>query len=378
MPASVSSKVRFDCLDGLRGLAAIIVAVFHFFCAFAPDTIPAYSTQLWRGSDTPIAILYNGGFAVAVFFVLSGFVVSGSAERRRVSVAFNLVQRYVRLAVPVVFATVLAWVLLNAFPDTVSRMKLAVESRWLNHVFDGKLPPLDYAVLHGAVLVFQSGGSKFNNVLWTMQIELIGSWAIYIMYGSLEAAARRTALLALLLIPILFNSPHYSAFAIGALLREDNARLSGLFRYRFIILSTGVIFGAMMSGYGDRIGLHLPRRIALGDSLGLVQVLAAGAILYAVLNISSLQDWLSTTVARFFGRVSFGLYLVHVPLLYTVVATAYLAVPTGGAWFVAALLAGFLALATAVGYLFTVAVDAPVLAVLRATRQRLDRRVGTT
>ena len=59
-------------LDWLRGLAAFNVVLFHFACAFYPHAVSEYDPAPWAIADTPLAIVYNGGFAVAVFFVLFG------------------------------------------------------------------------------------------------------------------------------------------------------------------------------------------------------------------------------------------------------------------------------------------------------------------
>ena len=57
----LSSKPRFEILDGLRGVAAIIVVAFHLFETYS--------------SSPRDQILNHGYLAVDFFFVLSGFVI---------------------------------------------------------------------------------------------------------------------------------------------------------------------------------------------------------------------------------------------------------------------------------------------------------------
>lgn len=59
--APLSSKPRFEILDGLRGVAAMIVVAFHLF-----ETYSAGPTH---------QILNHGYLAVDFFFILSGFVI---------------------------------------------------------------------------------------------------------------------------------------------------------------------------------------------------------------------------------------------------------------------------------------------------------------
>jgi peptidoglycan/LPS O-acetylase OafA/YrhL len=76
---------------------------------------------------------------------------------------------------------------------------------------------------------------------------------------------------------------------------------------------------------------------------------------------------------QFLGRISFGLYLVHMPLLFTVFAALYLALgrPPGGLllslWAVAFLIAAIVA-----GYGMTRLIDEPWMAL----RHHFEKRIG--
>ncbi|MGM9821553.1 MAG: acyltransferase family protein [Muribaculaceae bacterium] len=64
----LGSKPRFEILDGLRGVAAIIVVMFHLFETYSPG--PRQQ------------ILNHGYLAVDFFFVLSGFVIGYAYDDR--------------------------------------------------------------------------------------------------------------------------------------------------------------------------------------------------------------------------------------------------------------------------------------------------------
>ena len=57
----LASKPRYEVLDGLRGVAAIMVIFFHIFETYSKG--PAFQ------------IINHGYLAVDFFFVLSGFVI---------------------------------------------------------------------------------------------------------------------------------------------------------------------------------------------------------------------------------------------------------------------------------------------------------------
>ena len=365
------TRARYESLDGLRGIAAMTVVIYHFASAYIPSILSQESPRPWFGSDTPMGVLYNGGFAVSVFFVLSGFVVSNSAAKRRVPTSFNLVQRYFRLAVPCMVSTVLAWAWLTAFPTSVHGLKLVEMHPWLNYVYDGVMPGPITAALDGAFLTFQDGYSDFNGVLWTMQIELYGSCALYIIFGLTEGRLRVAILMALGVVMTACGMPEYTAFALGALLREAVAAHRLPKRLGWWALGFGIVFGSMTEGLGDRLGLHVPSLIELGETHKVWHVLAAVALLYAVLNLEALKRPLSHPVARFLGYISFGVYLIHTPLLVTVFAEGYLRFAQHDIVALAGLFVAFLVAAVGLGAVFTVLVDRPVLWAIRQAQRRV-------
>ena len=81
----LASKPRYEILDGLRGVAAIIVVAFHLLETYSKG--PAYQ------------ILNHGYLAVDFFFVLSGFVIGYAYDDRwnRMSLKDFFKRRLVRL-----------------------------------------------------------------------------------------------------------------------------------------------------------------------------------------------------------------------------------------------------------------------------------------
>jgi peptidoglycan/LPS O-acetylase OafA/YrhL len=71
-------------LEALRGLAAIVVLIHHFMLGFTPRFHGyLYPDQPFSLMGTPAFALINGSGAVAIFFVLSGFVLSGGLFKSR-------------------------------------------------------------------------------------------------------------------------------------------------------------------------------------------------------------------------------------------------------------------------------------------------------
>ena len=59
------TKPHYEILDGLRGVAALLVVCYHIFEGYA-----------FAGGEAVIKGINHGYLAVDFFFILSGFVIS--------------------------------------------------------------------------------------------------------------------------------------------------------------------------------------------------------------------------------------------------------------------------------------------------------------
>ena len=81
------SQPRYELLDGLRGVAALLVLGYHLFEAVA------------FAQGAPEQNMYHGFLAVDFFFVLSGFVMGYAYDRQwdRMSIGTFIRRRLTRL-----------------------------------------------------------------------------------------------------------------------------------------------------------------------------------------------------------------------------------------------------------------------------------------
>jgi peptidoglycan/LPS O-acetylase OafA/YrhL len=107
----LASKPRYEILDGLRGVAALMVIIFHCFETY----VPAIGTQ----------IVNHGYLAVDFFFVLSGFVIGYAYDDRwdRMTTWGFFKRRLTRLHPMVIAGTLVGAALFffagAYFPDTL-------------------------------------------------------------------------------------------------------------------------------------------------------------------------------------------------------------------------------------------------------------------
>lgn len=151
-------------LQGLRGIAIVMVAVFHFTVRWDsqnPGGASLYPFGDWFQPAAPL--LYQGRLGVELFFIISGYVISLTLERS-VGLRDFWLRRFVRLWPPLLVALPIAAAFLAMGPalEKSSASPLALlESLTLID------PTTLDLILPGAAATGQTTG-----VLWSLWIEL--------------------------------------------------------------------------------------------------------------------------------------------------------------------------------------------------------------
>lgn len=320
--AAGATPARLRSLDGLRGLAAVVVLIHHGLLTFPPFASvyyggPSASLAAWEeaAAYTPLHLTWAGEEAVLVFFVLSGVVLAGPYAR---GVAVNwheyYVRRLIRLYLPVLGAVMLGYgvVLLLPRPDA------STKSAWLA---TRPSAPSVSDVVHDVTLV--GGVSRVISPLWSLQWEVLFSLALpaFVLVGRYAARHRVAASIAMLLTATVgaLAGVHallfLSVFAIGAmvgaddrLLRPGPSRYASL-RWTLVGAATALLLSSywMLRPWIESDVLHAATR----------PVTILGAVLCVVLasrwNFAHLL--LTTGAFQWLGRISFSLYLVHEPIV---------------------------------------------------------------
>ncbi|UOQ71643.1 acyltransferase family protein [Hymenobacter cellulosilyticus] len=344
MPASpVSAPSTLHYLDGLRGLAAAVVVLHHFAGFFYPALLSgdSYSAHL-DGAEIAIAaspanILIGGNFAVCLFFVLSGLVLSEKFWRTGTleSLRSQACRRYVRLMLPVTFAALVAlglWVV-GAYRNTeVAELTLAKRfgEYW------AELPGWKQ-VAHDLVVGIPLGGeSSYNPVFWTLSIELFGSFVVFALLALFGRVRHRSVvyLVALGFLSISELNFYYAGFILGVWL-NDRRHHGGLPRparpwLGIGLLAAGVFLGSYPTADVIRVDDTLysflqPDWLGNERAIQLWHLLGATLLLLAVFALPGVQRLLSSRALRGLGAVSFSLYLLHFLVLGSFSSAVFLA-----------------------------------------------------
>ena len=194
---------RIPALEGLRGLAAAIVVVRHTTNAIAlPD---GARRALLEG---PWAPLLDAQAAVALFFVLSGFVLAGSLERgvTRSDTLQFWVKRIFRIHPPYVAALILTWLVSFHYvvPEASAPFTDWLRSRASVHLTPGAL---------GAALFYPGAADHQLDVGWTLGIEMTWSLLLPLVFW-LARATHWSVALGLAAVPLgISGMPLFSLYA---------------------------------------------------------------------------------------------------------------------------------------------------------------------
>jgi peptidoglycan/LPS O-acetylase OafA/YrhL len=330
---------RFEHLDGLRGILALVVIMCHGLNTFdlALETgDPASSHSHWDIwlSGAPFQPQIAAHLAVCLFFVMSGFVLIGAFDSAKMGVVPLLVKRYTRLAIPVTCACIFSFLLLDAGLMANHQIAGITRSAWLSEQFQ-QTPSLLAAFQEGAwgTFVHSSNVSKtYDSSLWTMQIELAGSIGMLLACCAVKrltstVRARKMTYIVLFsaLCVGLFES-YLGLFAAGALIRyvlPDGYRpLNNRPKLAMALSIFGIFLGTIpVSQAVWPIFRIFPSLTAPGWMPWPVQGAAfwhmVGAVLMVVALQSSpaIQGFLKSQTCQWLGAISFPLYLIHIPIL---------------------------------------------------------------
>jgi peptidoglycan/LPS O-acetylase OafA/YrhL len=357
----ISSSPQKDLsLEAVRGVASIVVFVWHFFIAFDHVFLFHPVTGL---VGYPFYAFFHGTAAVDLFFVLSGYVLTcrffqTGREQILLSGAFK---RYFRLVFLTLSGVMLSWVFYRFSLYAYEEAARLTGSDWLALCGGAIYPPVDPpfadALWQGLVGALFFGDANFNSNLWTLHIEFFGSFFAFAFAYGLARLPRELPVLWCYCLVIGLGAAlvnlHYLAFVVGVVLAFAFGKGFKLPWKAGLAL---FVAGLFLMGYRGPFGAYFlfePLAQFPRDSVySLLSIAGSGALIAACVGWPALHRSMQGPVSAFLGRISFPLYVVHIPLICSLGAATYvfsrsLAVTALAVVPVALLLASVLAVADA-------------------------------
>ncbi len=328
----LGSAEKEPYLEGLRGVAAWVVVVHHFSLAFLPSIVftdaiasPHYGWERLINAS-PLYLLFDGNFAVSVFFVLSGYVLTrkliDSYDGRAALRA--MVRRYFRLTPPIAVAIFLSYALLNfgLFP-TARVASITGSTMWLATLWNFA-PSFSVAFATSFYLVY-SQVSSYITVLWSLHFEFLGSFlSIGASSISRRPVIRWLGYFALLLFTI---RSYFGAMVLGTVLAEfssimDNRLTNSgtsnvslaLDRSALVVFFVGLYLG-LFPQFGSPHATTFLLRSIQGVGIVALHSIGALAVVGGLRYSCRLREFFSRDFFKELGRTSFGVYLIHAIVL---------------------------------------------------------------
>jgi hypothetical protein len=289
---------RFRFIDGLRGLAALLVTGFHFYNA--GPLHQALSTLF----PLPIGlILEQGWLGVEVFFVISGFVIAYSLRETKITLNFLrsfTLRRFLRLSPPY-WGSILLVILINYF------------SNWFLTDRAVPLPTVGVTLAHLFYLQNILGMGDLVPVFWTLCLEI----QFYLVFVILLAISQN-------LIPqksASFNMLTDFCFvglAIGSIFLtiEAGSSIRSFFYPDWYTFFMGVLVCWTLQKKTLSIWLWLYVSIItisliIHWDIRIFATLITGLSIYLFVQYEQLQNWLNSRWQQYVGKISYSLYLIH-------------------------------------------------------------------
>lgn len=322
-------KPHYVLLDGLRGVAAILVLFYHIFEGFA------FAESVNGAGDGLITTLNHGHIAVDFFFILSGFVISYAYDSRwkEMNVWQFFKRRLIRLHPMLVMGAVIgfaafAFVGFERWDGTVAPLGWAMTAMLLTMFMIPAVPGLPYEV--------RGNGEMFplNGPGWSLFFEYIGNilYALFIRRLSTKMLAMLTIVLGLVhAYFFVFDLSGYGMIGVGWTIDELNF-WGGLVRMLFPFT----------------LGMWLSRTYKPCKVKGAFWICSAVLVMVfavpyipseGVLNLNCLYEYIciafvfpiivclgacgsneansiTNKINKKLGDMSYPLYIVHYPIMY--------------------------------------------------------------
>ena len=325
---------RIAYLDGLRGLAVLVVVLHHFMLAFYPAIYGGYQDLLHTNSGvelliyrTPLNIFFNGNFAVFLFIILSGFVLSLKyfQDKKAIDLVSIGVKRYFRLMPPILVGNILAFIILlmgfnyNLVVAPITRSESWLGSTWALEPNIGLMAKQSLIDVYYRIT---TRAEAYNTSLWTIPMFFLGTYIVLGFLGFFGRFKWRT--FAYLAVILLIIKTHYYPFIIGVALCDwftNRLLIISPFKQVLAVVGLGVsiYLGSYPSDITNMAGTiygWLPV-VRLVDEYSFYHITGATMMILSLFYLPGFQRILSAKLMLFMGKVSYSLYIIHAVIIYS-------------------------------------------------------------
>lgn len=319
------SKPHYALLDGLRGVAALLVVWYHVFEGFQ-----------FAGNKPVIDFINHGYLAVDFFFILSGFVVGYAYDNRwgkTLTLGGFFRRRLIRLQPMVIMGAVIGAA--SFLISGMERWDGTHATLWLTFLAF-VCGCLMLPALPGMPREVRGNGEMFplNGPCWSLFFEYVGNivYALFIR----RLSTRLLALLSFTLCCALTwfavtDQSGYGSIGVGWTVDSTNI-LGGMLRM-LCPFTMGVLMSRLFKPLRQARGafwtsaallliifhvsyIYSDGALSLNGMFEAACIIAVFPLVVWYAASGKTTDIASTRICRFLGDISYPLYIVHYPLMY--------------------------------------------------------------
>ncbi|KAJ3528758.1 hypothetical protein NM208_g10061 [Fusarium decemcellulare] len=351
-----------EFLDAMRGIAALCVFFEHFLLPFWGNIFYSYGGH----KDTSIfqlpivRLLYSGSPMVCIFLVISGTAFSlklarlmekGDWDLLYRTIESMILRRGIRLLVPSLLVSFTLMLMAHMHlcdiqsavpyegpPELLEEFWMK-QPQFLPSIWHQVREWSDFTVAKVLIPSTWRGTTtgrdygdlehvEYGSQLWTVAVEY---WSSILLFATLLGTARLRPAWRLSLFAVLFafsfwiSRWDFALFLYGSILASTPAFQMKMLPSTRTIPSTCfcislLLFGLHLASFPELGGANTPGFAWLclvSSNSRFWQSIGAALTVATVGNIKAVRRILSCSLLLYFGRISYALYLVHIPLLLT-------------------------------------------------------------
>ncbi|RZJ68820.1 MAG: acyltransferase [Flavobacterium sp.] len=299
----LKTKQHFEILDGLRGIAAIAVVVFHFMEIAITD----YSKNF----------IGHGYLAVDFFFCLSGFVIVYAYDNRLGQIgAWQFIKlRLIRLQPLVIIGSILG--LLTFIFDPFSDFYASYGFGKTALIFLSSILLIPYPAMSERYLNLFSLNAPAWSLFWEYVINIV--YALALFKAPIRVLQILTLLGAVILFYVAINSKNIAGGWGGPNFWDGGARVLFSFLFGMLIYRSNCIIKNKIGFLGLCIFLIIGFLIPYNDEYNwLVEPMLVMIYFPLIVSLgagSSLKPSVKK-LAKLSGEISYPLYMTHYPFVW--------------------------------------------------------------
>ena len=269
-----------------------------------------------------------------MFLMISGYLMFSQGYQLKDKAVFSsrVLNRFIKLLIPVIPICIIVFLLKNIGNGIVfynDEVGGEIYSWWLRSGYDTSVT-LKNLILSPFTIFFKGDG-LFNNAFWMLDDLLISSLAVFVVAFSFQEVKNKKIIkYAFICFAAMIFSPYYLPTFLGGflylVLSDDKINKIKIKNKKLVHFVAIVIFivGIVASGYPSGRAPTNFYRIFEQNSLfkgylsavEFYHVVGAFLILLVLLNSKKIQKILEHKTLNIFGKNSYAIYLIHVPIIY--------------------------------------------------------------